>query len=79
MAVDVPETEEVTFTLITNKKSKEKGKASSLTSSTNLRNKISLVSRAFPVSKTVTASTASKPAATCPSSAVTATIISKSA
>jgi len=63
MAVIVPETEEIAFTLVTNKKSKRKAKAFSLLS-TDSRNKILLVSRALSP-KTVTASTAatiSKPA-----------------
>ena len=76
MVVDVPEVEEVAFTLVTNKKCKRKAKVS-LSPPTNLRNKILLVSRASPVSKTVTASTASKPAATHPSSAAAATTLSK--
>ena len=45
MAVIVPETEEIAFTLVTNKKSKRKAKAFSLLS-TDSRNKILLVSRA---------------------------------
>ena len=62
MDVDVPEVEEVVFTLVTNKKGgKGKAKASS-PPSTNSRNKILLVSRAPPTPKTVTASAASKPA-----------------
>ena len=79
MVVDTPKAEEVTFTLVTNKKSKRKAKVSSLISSTNSGNKILLVSRAPSVLKTVTTSTASKPAATCPFSAVVATMTSKPA
>ena len=63
MDVDVPEAEEVAFTLITNKKG---GKGNAKVSSpppTNSRNKIPLVSRASPAPKTVTASAAPKPAA----------------
>jgi len=45
MAVDVPETEEIAFTLVTDKKSKRKAKAFSLLS-TDSRNKILLISRA---------------------------------
>ena len=45
MAVDVPETKEIAFTLVTNKKSKRKAKAFSLLS-TDSRNKILLISRA---------------------------------
>jgi len=71
MRVDAPEVEEVTFTLVTNKKSKRKAKVS-FPSPTNFRNKISLVLRAPPVSKIVTTSTASKPA-------TAATILSKPA
>jgi len=78
MVVDIPEVEEVTFTLVTNKKSKEKAKVSSLPS-TNSRNKILLVSRAPPVPKIVNASIASKPAATHPSSAAAATTFPKPA
>jgi len=63
MEVDVPEVEEVAFTLVTNKKGKGKAKVSS-SSLTNSRNKIPLVSRAFLAPKTVTTSTASKLAAT---------------
>ena len=78
MDVDAPEAEEVAFTLVTNKKGgKRKAKVSS--PSTNSRNKIPLVSRAPPAPKTVTASAASKPAATRPSSAAAATTTSKSA
>jgi len=47
ITVDVPETEEIAFTLVTNKKSKKKTKAFSL-SSTDSRNKILLISRAPP-------------------------------
>ena len=78
MVVDVPEVEEVAFTLVTNKKGKRKAKTSS-PPPTNSRNKIPLVSRTPPIPKAVTASTASKPAATCSSSAVAATTISKPA
>jgi len=77
MRVDAPEVEEVTFTLVTNKKSKRKARVSS-PPPTNSKNKISLVSRAPSAPKTVTASTASKLAATHPFSATAATITSKS-
>ena len=64
MNVDAPETEEVAFTLVTNKKG-GKGKAKVPSPPpTNFRNKILLVSRAPPAPKAVTASTAPKPAAT---------------
>ena len=76
MVTDAPEVEEVTFTLVTNKKSKKKGKTSP---PPNSRNKTLLVSRASSVPKTVTTSLASKLAVTCPISAVAATIFSKSA
>ena len=78
MEVDVPEVEEVTFTLVTNKKCKGKAKAfsSPLNTSTN---KILLVSRAPPASKAVTATAASKPAATCSPLAVAAITTSKPA
>jgi len=76
MVVDVPEVEEVAFTLVTNKKGKKKAKVSS-PSPTNSRNKILLVSRAPPVLKTVTTSTVAKPAVTHPTSAVAATTFSK--
>ena len=69
--VDVPEAEEVAFTLVTNKKGKGKAKVSS-PPLTNSRNKIPLVSRAPSAPKAVTASAASKPAATHSSSAVAA-------
>ena len=78
MMVDVLEVEEVIFTLVTNKKSKKKAKVPS-PSPTNSRSKILLVSRAPPVSKTTTANTASKPAATCSLLAVAATTTSKPA
>jgi len=79
MDVDVPEAEEATFTLVTSKKGgKGKAKASS-SSPTNSRNKIPLVSRAPPAPKAVTASAASKPAATCFSSAVAAVTTPKPA
>jgi len=56
IAVDVPEAEEVTFTLVTNQKCKGKGKISSPFSGTpsNSRSKILLVSRASSLPKTVT-------------------------
>jgi len=56
MAVDAPEAEEVTFTLVTNKKRKDKGKVPSPSSRTpsNSRSKTSLVSRAPPLPKAVT-------------------------
>jgi len=69
MRVDAPEVEEVTFTLVTNKKGKRKARVSS-PPPTNSKNKISLVSRAPPAPKTVTA--------THPFSATAATITSKS-
>ena len=50
MAVDAPETEEIAFTLVTNKNSKKKAKAFSL-SSTDSKNKILLISRAPPPSR----------------------------
>ena len=78
MMVDVIEVEEVIFTLVTNKKSKKKAKVPS-PSPTNSRSKILLVSRAPPVSKTTTASTASKPAATHSLLAVAAATTSKPA
>jgi len=78
MEVDAPEVEEVTFTLVTNKKGKEKAKVS-FSPPTNFKNKIPLVSRAPPAHKAVTASAASKPAATHFSSAVAAAITSKPA
>ena len=79
MEVDVSEVEEVTFTLVTNKK-RGKGKAKvSSPPPTNSRNKIPLVSRAPSAPKTVTASAASKPAATCSPLAVAAATISKPA
>ena len=56
MAVNALEAEEVAFTLVTNQKYKGKGKVSSLLSWTpsDFRNKISLVSRAPPLPKTMT-------------------------
>ena len=56
MDVDAPEAEEVTFTLVTNKKHKGKGKVPSPLSGFPLdsRSKTSLVSRAPPLSRTVT-------------------------
>jgi len=78
MVVDALEVEEVTFTLVTNKKGKRKAKASP-PPPTNSRNKILLVSRASPVPKTVTASAASKPAATHLSSAAVTTTLCKPA
>ena len=76
MDIDVPEAEEAVFTLVTNKKGKEKAKVSS-PPPTNSRNKILLVSRAFPAPKAVTANTASKPAAICPFSAAAASTTPK--
>ena len=79
MDVDVPEVEEVVFTLVTNKKGgKRKAKASS-PPPTNSRNKIPLVSRAPSAPKAVTTSVAPKPATTCSSSAIAATTTSKPA
>ena len=78
MDVDALETEEVTFTLVTNKKSRGKAKVSSF-SPANSRIKILLVLRAPPAPKAVTTRTASKPAITRPFSAAAATITSKSA
>jgi len=49
----------------------------SFLSSTDFKSKILLVSRALSLAKTVTTSTASKPAGICPVSAVVATTISK--
>ena len=78
IVVDIPKVEEVTFTLVINKKDKGKAKMSS-PPPTNSRSKILLVSRAPPVPKIVNASVASKPAITCPSSAAVATTFSKPA
>jgi len=78
MVVDVPEVEEVAFTLVTNKKGKEKAKVSS-SPPTNSRNRISLVSRALPVPKTVTTISTSRPAVTHSISAIAATTFFKSA
>ena len=52
MAIDVPEVEEVTFTLITNQKRKRKGKAPFLPSlsSSGSRSKTLLISQAPPSS-----------------------------
>ena len=73
---NIPEVKEVAFILITNKKDRGKAKVSS-SSPTNSRNKISLVSRAPPISRIVTASIASKLATTCSFSAAATTILSK--
>ena len=56
MAVDAPEAKEVTFTLVTNKKHKGKGKVPSPLSRTpsDSRSKTTLVSRAPPLPKAVT-------------------------
>jgi len=56
MAVDALEAEEVAFTLVTNKKHKDKGKVPSPLSGTSpdSRSKTSLVSRAPPLPKAVT-------------------------
>ena len=78
MKVDASEMEEVTFTLVTKKKGKEKAKVLS-PPPTNSRNKIPLVSRAPPAPKAVITSTASKPAATCSLLAVAAATTSKPA
>ena len=76
IAVDTPETEEIIFILVTNKKGKRKAKVSSL-SSTDSKSKILLVSRAPLLPKIVTASVALKPAVTHFISAVIATTTSK--
>jgi len=67
MAVDAPEVEEVTFTLVINKKRKGKGKVLSLLPETpsNFRSKALLVSRASPLPKAVT---------TCPVTTTSKTI-----
>ena len=78
MAVDVPETEEIAFTLVTNKKSKKKGKASFLLSFTNSGNKILLISRAPPLPRTGTTQTALKLAVTHSIFAIRAKITFKS-
>ena len=56
MAVDIPEVEKVAFILVTNQKRKGKSKVPSPLSKTppDSRSKTSLVSRALPLSKTVT-------------------------
>ena len=76
IVVDVLEAEEVTFILVTNKKGKRKTKVFSL-SFTDFRTKISLISKASSVFKTVTTSIASKPAITYLALAIVATTISK--
>ena len=69
MEVDTLEAEEVAFTLVTNKKGdKEKAKVSP-PPLIDFRSKISLVSRAHPIPKTVTTSAVSKPAAVTSKSA----------
>jgi len=70
MVVNTPETEKVTFILVTNKKGERKAKVSFL-SPTNSRSNILLVSRTS-LSKIVIASSALKLAITYPTSAVTA-------
>jgi len=62
MSVDVPEAEEVTFTLVSNKKHKEKSKVSSLPSmsSSDSKNRILLILWAPSLPKDVTANPASK-------------------
>jgi len=65
MAVDIPEAKKVAFILVTNKKSKEKANVSFLPC-TDSRSMILLVSRASPLSKTITTSSALKLAATHP-------------
>ena len=67
IAVDIPEAEEVTFTLVTNQKRKDKGKVLSPLSGTppDSRSKTSLVSRAPPLPKAVT---------TCPVTTISKTI-----
>ena len=56
IAVDIPEAEEVAFTLVTNKKYKSKNKVPSPLSRTSpdFKSKTSLVSRASPLSKAIT-------------------------
>ena len=73
MAADVLEIEEVTFTLVTNKKYKRKGKVSFLSSMfwSDSRSKTSLISWALPFSNAVTAHLVSKLVITYPDSAVT--------
>jgi len=75
MAVDIPEAEEFTFTLVSNKKHKEKSKVFSLPSmsSSDSKNKTSLISWAFPLPKAVTAHPASKLVITHYGSAITVT------
>ena len=70
MVVNTPETEKVTFILVTNKKGERKAKVSFLPP-TNSRSNILLVSRTS-LSKIVIASSALKLAITYPTSAVTA-------
>ena len=70
--IDILETKEVVFTLVTNTKSKEKAKVSFL-SPTNSKSKILLVSRTSPLFKTAAASLASKLAVTHLVSATAAT------
>ena len=67
MAVNAPEAEEVTFTLVTNQKHKGKSKVPSPSSrtSSNSRSKISLVSRAPPLPKAI---------ATCPVTTTSKTV-----
>ena len=67
MAVDAPEAEEVAFTLVTNKKRRDKGKVHSPLSGTppDSRSKTSLVSKAYSLPKAVT---------TCPVTTTSKTI-----
>ena len=70
MAINIPETKEVTFTLVTTKKYKRKNKASFLSfiSFSNFRNKTLLILWALSLSKSVTNHLASKPVTTHPNS-----------
>ena len=66
MPIDIPEAEEVAFTLVTNKKCKGKSKASFLSfmSFSDFKNKILLILWTPPLFKAVTTCLASKPVST---------------
>jgi len=67
ITVNISETKDVTFTLVTNKKHKKKKKATFLSSisSSNFRSKTLLILQAFPLSKAITTHLVLKLVATC--------------
>ena len=77
IAIDIPKAEEITFTLVTNKKHERKDEATFLPSisSSNSKSKISLISQDFSLPKAITTCLASNLVITHSSLAMTSSLV----